>query len=649
MKRSLVLRLFLVIALAVIGVLGVEWGIRFLFPGISSWISLAMNILVAALTASVATVWLARFYDQLNQKIGQEIAKRKRLEGELSQLGQEFEDHIKDKTAQLARLNLDLDLEIAQHKQAEETALANEERFRNMADNVQEGLTIIEDGEVVYINQSAWKIFGNSPEEGEETPSNRLDLVSSEEMSRLIRMSEDAFRLYDSSREDEYWIVRKDGTRRCIHNRYSYTKARGVERRFIVSSDITDQALAYQMLEQAVDERTRELSTVLEISKKITSTLELEPLLQVVVEQIKSIIPYSSATICTLRDGQLEEIAYQSPGQAGQAQPLRLSLSNAELYEEVIQQQKVLVIDDVKGDTPLARALAETSDGLVQLSFGHAHSWMGIPLVVKDRAIGLLSLTHEKPNFYTQVHIRSALAIANQIAIAMENARLYEQAHDLATLEERQRIAGELHDSVTQLLYGIGLYSAAAGRSVRESNLELTEQIVGEIKENALQALREMRLLIYELHPPVLEDLGLVAALQASLDSVKVRTGLHAELKAEGIDRLPVSMECELYRVALEALNNLVKYAKAKRVNIDLRLVDNVVTMEICDNGMGFDLAAAKASGGFGLRNMELRVKQICGNLEIDSLPGCGTRIRVEVPVRDCARVPSEISSNVEV
>ncbi len=648
MRRSLVVRLLRVAAIAVIGMLGVEWGIRFLFPGISLWISQALTILIAVLAAGISTYWVAQVYDRLNQKIAQETAKRQRLEGELSRLNQEFEDHIKDKTSQLARLNLDLDLEIAQHKQAEETALANEERFRNMADNIQEGLTIIEEDEVVYINQSAWKIFGD-PSEEQETPPSHLDLARSEEVSRLIRMSENAFRLYDSSREDEYWIVRRDGTRRCIHNRYSYSKARGVERRFIVSSDITDQTLAYQMLEQAVEERTRELSTVLEISKKITSTLELEPLLQVVVEQIKSIIPYSSATICTLHDGQLEEIAYQSPGQVGQAQPLHLSLSNAELYEEVIQQQKVLVIDDVKGDTPLARALAETSEGLVQLSFAHAHSWMGIPLVVKDRVIGLLSLTHEKPNFYTQVHIRSALAIANQVAIAMENAHLYEQAHDLATLEERQRIAGELHDSVTQLLYGIGLYSAAAGRSVRESNFDLTEQIIGEIKENALQALREMRLLIYELHPPVLEDLGLVAALQASLDSVSVRTGLQASLKAEGIDRLPVSMECELYRVALEALNNLVKYAKAKRVSIDLRLVDNVVSMEICDNGVGFDLAAAKASGGFGLRNMELRVKQICGNLEVDSLPGCGTHIRVAVPVRDCARVPSEVSSEVEV
>jgi signal transduction histidine kinase len=269
--------------------------------------------------------------------------------------------------------------------------------------------------------------------------------------------------------------------------------------------------------------------------------------------------------------------------------------------------------------------------------------------VIKDKVIGLLSLTHEKPNFYTQMHTRLGLAIANQVAIAMENARLYEQAHNLATLEERQRIAGELHDSVTQLLYGICLYSTAAGKSVREGHLEFTEQFLSEIKENALQALQEMRLLIYELYPPMLEDTGLVAALQICLDSVRVRTGLQTELKAEGIDRLPVPLEKELYRVALEALSNLVKYAKAKQVSIHIWLEDETVYMEICDNGMGFDLAAAKSSGGLGLQNMERRVKQIGGNLEIVSAPNAGTKVKVEVRIWDNNKTQSEVLSSVEV
>jgi signal transduction histidine kinase len=253
--------------------------------------------------------------------------------------------------------------------------------------------------------------------------------------------------------------------------------------------------------------------------------------------------------------------------------------------------------------------------------------------------IGLLSLTHSMPGFYTQRHARLALTIANQVAVAIENARLYEQAQKLAALEERQRIARELHDSVTQLLYGIRLYSTAASHSIRENNLERVEQDLAEIKDNALQALQEMRLLIFELHPPMLKEGGLVTALQTSLESVEARTGLQTDLKVEGINRLPASVEVELFRIAMEALNNLVKYARAKKVTIHLRSSDDRVFMDICDNGVGFDLSAAKLSSGVGLRSMEERAKRMGANLEITSVPGTGTQVKVDVRIADKANL----------
>jgi signal transduction histidine kinase len=307
--------------------------------------------------------------------------------------------------------------------------------------------------------------------------------------------------------------------------------------------------------------------------------------------------------------------------------------------QEVIQGRNVMIIKDINGDSPLARALRETAGSPDPISFSHARSWIGIPLEVKDRVIGLLSLTHSMPGFYTQRHARLALTIANQVAVAIENARLYEQAQKLAALEERQRIARELHDSVTQLLYGIRLYSTAASHSIRENNLERVEQDLAEIKDNALQALQEMRLLIFELHPPMLKEGGLVTALQTSLESVEARTGLQTDLKVEGINRLPASVEVELFRIAMEALNNLVKYARAKKVTIDLRSSDDRVFMDICDNGVGFDLSAAKLSSGVGLRSMEERAKRMGANLEITSVPGTGTQVKVDVRIADKANL----------
>jgi signal transduction histidine kinase len=372
---------------------------------------------------------------------------------------------------------------------------------------------------------------------------------------------------------------------------------------------------------------------VLDVSRRIVSTLELEPLLNLILDQIQTVIPFSGAAIFTLDDSKLQAAAYQVPHLSHQNQPLYLSLDHAGPYRQVIVNQKVLIIDDVKGDTPLLRAIHESAGSLQVPSFGHARSWIGIPLIVRDQVTGLLSLTHSEPNYYTQRHARVAMTIANQVAVAIENARLYEKSQNLAVIEERSRIARELHDSVTQLLYGICLYCTATSRAIRGGNSTQVEQNLAEIKDDALQALQEMRLLILELNPPMLQKEGLAAALQASLEAIETRTGLETELKTDGIQRLPRAVEAQLYRIAMEALNNLVRYAQAKKVTVELRSGDDWIWMEIRDNGVGFDVATARTSGGMGLHSMEERARQLKGRLEVVSQPGSGTRILVEAPV----------------
>ena len=143
-----------------------------------------------------------------------------------------------------------------------------------------------------------------------------------------------------------------------------------------------------------------------------------------------------------------------------------------------------------------------------------------------------------------------------------------------------------------------------------------------------------MRLLILELNPPLLQKMGLIAALQTSLEIIETRTGLETEMRTQNVDRLPHLIETELYRIAIEALNNLVRYARAKKVTVDLRTENGKVFMEICDNGVGFNLSQAKNRGGMGLHNMEQRARQIGGELEIISAPGSGTRILLSAPVK---------------
>jgi len=583
---------------------------------------------------------------RINQLSVQSPLESQHLELELARLNQELADRAQEQTAEMARLNVELQLQMARHKQAEEIAHANEERFRNMAENIQEGLTILESGRLIYVNKRACEIFGNCPE-GEIL--NRIQRFAiPQDQDRLVSALQVAIENNGFPLELEYWINRQDyeqseNERRCVREYYASSFYGGGRRIFIVTSDITEKALAYQILESTVQERTRELSTVLDVSRKIASTLELEPLLHLILDQIKSVIPHIGSALFTLEEERLVAVAYHVPGLPALDQTLSLSLAQAEPFAQVVREKKVVVIDDIDGDTPLARALKESSDHPLPFSFEHAHSWIGIPLVVRDQVTGILSLAHDQPNFYTQQHARLAITIINQVAVAIENARLYEQAQNLAVIEERHRIARELHDSVTQLLYGICLYCTATSHSVRSGNLTHLEENLIEIKEDALQALREMRLLILELDPPMLQKAGLAAALQASLEVIETRTGLETELKTELVNRLPRTLETELYRIAIEALNNLVRYAHAKKVTVELRTTNGHnghavgekprISLAICDNGVGFDLAKAKDGSGMGLNNMEQRARQVGGKLIVTSSPGAGTRILVEAPI----------------
>jgi signal transduction histidine kinase len=224
-------------------------------------------------------------------------------------------------------------------------------------------------------------------------------------------------------------------------------------------------------------------------------------------------------------------------------------------------------------------------------------------------------------------------AFANQAAMAIEHARLQQQAERLAVLGERQRLARDLHDSVTQSLYSVTLYANAAVLALAAGKHDVTAGYLRELQEIAQEGMRDMRLLIFQLHPPVLETEGLVAALQARLAAVEGRAGLQTEFRVEGERRLPIAVEEELYWIAQEALNNVRKHAAAQHVAVHLQFTASAVVLQVTDDGVGFDPQAVRAEGrgGGGLRSIAERAERVGGKLTHESRPGRGTRVRVEV------------------
>jgi signal transduction histidine kinase len=239
---------------------------------------------------------------------------------------------------------------------------------------------------------------------------------------------------------------------------------------------------------------------------------------------------------------------------------------------------------------------------------------------------------------YASVTEQEERAEAQARALVVElqdaNQQLTENAatiESLAIVEERNRLARELHDSVSQSLYGLVLSSEAARRNLASGNLESIAGELDAMTEAAYAAQAEMRLLIYELRPPEVEEHGLQRALETRLATVERRAGLQTELVYDVTGDLPLRTEIELERIATEALTNAVRHSAATEVRVEVRKSDNVVLLDVLDNGSGFD--PGTAATGFGLRGMRERAERIGGTLSIESIPGQGTRVRVEGPL----------------
>jgi signal transduction histidine kinase len=259
-------------------------------------------------------------------------------------------------------------------------------------------------------------------------------------------------------------------------------------------------------------------------------------------------------------------------------------------------------------------------------------SLLVIPLIAEGTSIGVIDVIN-KPGGFTEDDIRIMGLFADQAAIAIENARLHQQAEQLAVAKERERIARDLHDSVTQTLYSLSLYIDATQKALQGKKTAKAQKHVHELRKLAREAMLDMRLLIFELHPPILEKEGLVVALKTRLESVETRSGIRTEYRVVAERRLPLVIETELYRIAQEALTNVVKHSQADSVNVTLYYSKDCFKMKVQDNGIGFDPEKADEEGGMGLRGIKQRVQRMNGKLHVESTQQKGTIIVVTVRI----------------
>jgi signal transduction histidine kinase len=252
---------------------------------------------------------------------------------------------------------------------------------------------------------------------------------------------------------------------------------------------------------------------------------------------------------------------------------------------------------------------------------------ISVPLMVQGRLLGGMVLGSRAERSMSDEELSLLAAIGQEVGMAVENARLYDRAQQMAAMEERNRLAQELHDSVTQSLYSLTLYAEAAARMLEAGQSEEAARHLRELGDTAREALQEMRLLIFELKPLALEKAELAEAIRARLDAVESRVGLKVNLRVTGDAVIDNPLKLELYHLACEALNNVLKHAGARSVSVLLTLSPDNVVLEVNDDGKGFDLQAGRASGGLGLAGMEQRAHRVGGELCLQSAPGRGTKV----------------------
>jgi PAS domain S-box-containing protein len=392
-------------------------------------------------------------------------------------------------------------------------------------------------------------------------------------------------------------------------------------------TDITERVMAQKNLEQRVEERTLELSTLLEISNSLSSTLDLEPLMDLVLDQLGSVVGYDAASIMVLDQEILKILAYRGPIEREEALQIRFSIHEARANYEVILRRAPVIVEDIRGDGVLARAIRDTAAAELDTTYSYLRCWMGVPLLHKDQVIGMLTLDHRQPGYYTSAQSELALAFASQVAVAIENARLFQQAEQIAVSHERNRLARDLHDAVSQTLFSASLIADVLPK-LWEMNQEAGRNKLEELRQLTRGALSEMRTLLLELRPDALSDVDLGDLYQHLGNAFTGRTSVPVTLTQRGQSVLPLDVKEVLYRIGQEALNNIAKHAEASRVQVDLVFLDSCVEIEIRDNGCGFDTTSLSAEN-LGIKIMRERAESIKAALDVASLAGSGTVVRI--------------------
>ncbi len=380
-------------------------------------------------------------------------------------------------------------------------------------------------------------------------------------------------------------------------------------------------------LEQRVADRTRELEALYDVTAAASQAQDSPSLLTILLERSLAALGSPMGMILLLDDTQTPPSLRMAANSGLPSNWLSYFLNppvNDALLSDALSQTDPLLIPNTN--------LEPRAVDFIRL--GEPLTLILAPLPANGQVFGLMALIRDASQGFDLNEVALLVSIVGQVGAAVHTDRLRQLAQHANLLEERQRLARDLHDSVTQSLYGLSTLTEAGKLHLESGNAPATAHLLTRIGQTTRQAIREMRLFLHQLRPPVLEQEGLVNALELRLAAVEGRSDVRASLLADESIHLPFEVENALYHIAQEALNNALKHASASTVTVRLVRTQEGVQLSINDNGCGFNPDRG-VGGGMGLENMRARAAEINAVLEIHSKVGSGTNVNIIVEERN--------------
>ena len=508
--------------------------------------------------------------------------------------------------------------------QVPDSRLTSEEEYRNIFEAASDGLVIydIEMDVVVEANPAACEMHGYTRQEFIGLNPAVFMLSESHVLFREHVRTAEPGELFESL----VIHIRRDGSPFHAEVRRSAINYRGRPCLLSVIRDVSQRIETEKILSLQIESQMREQATLLAISHTLASTLEFQPGL--ILDQLREIIEYTHGGLFVLEDSALVTLAMRGTQQLEGSAPIRIHLNTSEDLAALFNQHKPIRIPDVWSDSLQAQFLHSLLDDGAAVLLEGMKSWMWVPLAVKGRMIGVMGVAHERQNYFTPHHADLALSVADQAAITMINTELYGHAQALAVLEERQRLARNLHDAINQSLFSAGLIAEVLPR-LWDRDQEQARRSLEDLRRLTRGAMAEMRALLAELRPSTLIDADLGDLLRLLGNAFTGRTNIPATVTILGQGVLPAEVQVVIYRVCQEALNNIAKHAKASQVEINVRHEPGSLELHIRDDGRGFDTLEQMPPGHYGLSMMRERAETVRALLTVTSQPGHGTELTI--------------------